>query len=301
MRVARAGAIVAAATLLVVAGSLAAPASQHARLDETYTDKVGDGNPDITGVRVSHDAAGGLSIALTVVDLAAPVAQDTRRDFSVYVEPDDDTSPASPPFDLFYDEWPGGAGCQLLKDNGTSYMPTGSPVSCAKSGDTVTWSLRRDDLGAREMFSFYIWSGLVSTTSGQVLGVDRTPEFGRWGYHFTATTPTVTTGPAPVVMKPVIGRPTGRPARAIAGRPFTVVFPVRRSDTGAPLAVATIRCDPTIGGRLAPHSERFLPGKAQVVVRLPRTAGRKTLRVQLQVTSGGRSAVRTAAFPIAAR
>lgn len=276
-----------AGTILVVLAAAVAAFAASAGAGESYTDPTGDGSPDISLVTVNHDANGIVTLSLTVVGLSTPTAPGTRRDLSVFAEPDDDTSPAPAPYNLIYEEWASGTACQLLKDNGTSYWPVPSSIGCAKSGDTVSWTFPKSDIGAQEMFSFRVITGLVSD-SGQVLGVDVAPETGRWGYSFA---------PAPV--SPVIGKAVPSPRQPVAGKPFRVSFAVTRSDTDAPLTAGTMRCDPTIGRRLVPHTERFGGGVARVTVRVPRAAKGKRLVLRLTVTSNGRTATRLTAFRVA--
>ena len=307
MKLLRAGAIGAAPAALLSAGALVAalqaPASLQTRSGETFADKVGDATPDITTVAISHDEAGMITMSITIVGLSAPVTEGVRH-VSVYLEPDDDTSPATPPYMLASDESPTGSGCMLLKWDGSSFRAPASgqgSALCSRGGDVLTWKFTKADIGAHDLFSTELFAS-QQRSDGTIAGQDRAPDFGRWGYYFNAATTTTTTtasptAPAPAVT-PVIGRPVAVPSRPVAGRRFTLAFPVTRSDTGRPLTVGTIKCDPMIGGRVLPHDEQFESGKVRVTIRVPASGKGKTLRLQLTISSKGHSATRSAVFRV---
>jgi hypothetical protein len=69
-------------------------------------------------------------------------------------------------------------------------------------------------------------TGLVSNTSSTPAAVSPTP-------------PT-----QPPLIRPLLGKPVGMPAKPAAGRRFTFSLRVTRSDTGAPLLTAKLGCDP---------------------------------------------------------
>ena len=290
-----------ALTALLAAGlitGLAAPAVTQTRA-ETYTDKSGDASPDITTVVMSHDAGGVVTLAVTALGMGASLEEGTWRGVSVFAEPDDDTTPASPPYDFEFHDWGAGTACVLYKDNGAGYAVVPSAVSCTRSGDTVTWTFPKSAIAANKLFSFFVVAWHLNQSGGAPLGQDRAPDSGRWGYSFApATTSGTTTTPTPVA-RPVIGKPSASPPRPVAGKAFSVTFAVSRSDTGAPLLVGTMRCDPRIAGRALAHRERFAFGKARLWMRIPAAARGLTLQVHLTITSKSASATRAATFRIA--
>ncbi len=289
--------IVAALVALLVAGLTATLALTATT--QTYTDKSGDASPDITTGAVSHDGGGVVTLAVTALGMGAPPEEGTWHGIWVYVEPDDDTSPAFPPYMLDFEDWATGTACVLYKDNGASSTVIPSTVTCTRSGDTVTWRFPKSEVGASELFSFFAVAWHLSQSGGAPLGQDRAPDFGRWGYSFAqATTSGTTTRRAPVA-KPVIDTPSATPARPVAGKTFSLIFAVRRSDTHAPLLAGAMHCEPTIAGRPLVHRERLTSGKAHLWVRIPTAAHGQTLRVRLTITSKGASATRTTTFRIA--
>jgi hypothetical protein len=100
-------------------------------------------------------------------------------------------------------------------------------------------------------------------------------------------------------LKPVIGVPTTSPGQAVAGKRFTVTFPVKRSDNGSALKAGKMICDPSVAGKVIRHSERFANGKARLSFVIPQSAAGKSLRVKVTIKAGSGSATRIARFHVA--
>jgi hypothetical protein len=100
--------------------------------------------------------------------------------------------------------------------------------------------------------------------------------------------------------KPVIGAPSAVPAKAQAGKPFTVSFRVTSSTTRKPLTTGLMAGATTVGGKAIAHRQSFRGGIARVSLVVPAVAGGKVLRVTVTIRSGGQSATRTALYPVAA-
>lgn len=111
----------------------------------------------------------------------------------------------------------------------------------------------------------------------------------------TAATPA---GTAPAPGKPVIGKPFVLPAQPMAGRRFTVLFKVTRSDTGAPLMRGKMVCDPSVAGQVIRHTESFKGGTARLAFVVPATAAGKVLTVKVTIKSGTQSATKVVAFRV---
>ena len=263
----------------------------------TYTDPVGDatsGAPDITGVTAKSDASGTVTFVVTTggyTDLTD--ASDLHRHRSQQC--DGITS----------------SGCELMLDGlrladgvyaaGTFRWVNGDWAEAAKpaslafamSGGNATFTISKADLGVTTGFSFWVGTGRYDT-SGNLLGEDHAPNYGLWSFDLNAA-PT-TTAPA-VAVKPLIGAPATTPARAVAGKRFTVSFPVTRSDTGKPLASGTMTCDPSVSGKVIQHAESFGNGTARLSFVIPKTAKGKLLTVKLTIKAGG-SATKIATFRV---
>src|SRR5262249_6614708 len=146
-----------------------------------------------------------------------------------------------------------GSSWWIQRWNGSKYVDAAqsSSMSFSRTGDTMTWTVNRTDIGVETGFGFYVWSSTWDANDNQT-GEDNAPDDGSCTYDLTkpATTPT------PVV-RPVIGAPALTPAKPLAGKRLTVVFPVTRSDTGAALTTGTMIFDLSVAGKTLPHSETF--------------------------------------------
>jgi hypothetical protein len=114
----------------------------------------------------------------------------------------------------------------------------------------------------------------------------------------TPPAPTATTTGPTVVEAPVIHPSLTVPAKASAGRVFTVSFPVTSSVTGARLSSATMISNPSVRGTIIKHFEQFKNGDATVHFTIPATAKGKTLKVRLTIVLGGQSTTRLETFMI---
>jgi hypothetical protein len=139
----------------------------------------------------------------------------------------------------------------------------------------------------------------------------------------TPTTPTTTT-PAPTappakILAVEISAPKTVPRYPIAGKRFTASFDVQveKQDTatvidittGQPKGEATIVtwdpllkgkmvCDPSVAGRVIPHTESFKAGKARLSFLVPKTAKGKQLKVKLTIKAEGKTATKIATFRV---
>lgn len=100
-------------------------------------------------------------------------------------------------------------------------------------------------------------------------------------------------------LKAVIGAPSTSPSKPTAGKPFTVTFPVTRSDTGAPLKTGKMICDPSVAGKVIAHREQFKSGAARLSFVIPKSASGKLLMVKLTIKVGTKSTTRVANFRVA--
>jgi hypothetical protein len=99
------------------------------------------------------------------------------------------------------------------------------------------------------------------------------------------------------VLKPVIGKATTTPARAVAGSRFSLAVKVTRSDNGAPLTQGTASAAVTAAGKQVRPSTTFKGGVAHVSLLVPTAA--KSLQVVLTVHAGAQSAAKTFRFAVA--
>lgn len=310
-----AAAVLAAASVLAT-GAAAGSAS--------YTDPAGDAAPgvaDVQSVAVSDDAASGMiTVTVGAPGFSAPITDGSERD--VFVALDTDKNPATgnlggAEYMLEAGNDASGPGWDIEHWDGTAYgeVAQSPTMGYTRSGDSMTWRFSKLDIGSPTGFSVLALSGTVDQ-AGNVVGIDRAPDGGSWNYDLSApapapapttpttttpTTPTTTT-PAPltpaVIVRPVIGKPVTIPARATAGARFTVMFPVIRSDTRAPLTTGKMVCDPSVNGKVIKHAESFKGGKAQLSFLVPKTAKGNMLKVKVTINVGTLSTTRIANFRI---
>jgi hypothetical protein len=274
----------------------------------TFNDPVGDqqpGAPDIATVAISDiTATGMLQVAVTVSGM-----QPGTTNFVVFLNTDlNPSTGASDGSDyalpLLQDEQ-GIFVWDVYHWGGSDWQeaPQSATMSFSRSGDVYTWTLSKADLGAPTAPGFTFWVASSSEdASGNVTARDYAPDDGSWLYFFSApstttTSPTTTPTPAPAV-KPVIGAPTTIPAKAVAGKHFTVTFPVTRSDNGAPLTSGKMICDPSIAGKVISHAESFTGGTAKLSFTVPKTAKGKLLKVKVTIKVGNKSTTKIATFHI---
>lgn len=109
---------------------------------------------------------------------------------------------------------------------------------------------------------------------------------------------TTASGSVSAVGKPVIGRAVTAPAQPLAGKAFSVSFRVTRSGSGAPLTAGKMTFDPSIDGRVIPHTESFRAGTARARFVVPGNAAGKLLKLKLTIRAGSQSATRVATFRV---
>jgi hypothetical protein len=101
----------------------------------------------------------------------------------------------------------------------------------------------------------------------------------------------------PPLVRPLLGKPVGVPAKPVAGKEFTFSLPVTRSDTGAALTGKLV-CDPSVAGKVIRHAESFKAGKIRLSLTVPATAKGKSLKVRITVTALGQSTGQTYTYAV---
>jgi len=267
----------------------------------TYTDPGGDVHgtaADITTVAVGDDyATGTITVTLTANGYTASSAPYTV--IRVYLDTDKNPATGSPnqggvEYGLGAARDASGSGWWIDRWDGSKYvdMPQSAAMNFTRSGDTMTWTFNKSDIGGSTGFNLSAWSAAWDSSDNQI-GEDTAPDDGTWSYSLSTPPP-----PSPVVVKPVIGTPLATPARAVAGKRLTVVFPVTRSDTGAPLTTGKMICDPSVSGKVIRHAESFTGGKARLSFLIPKSAKGKLLKVKVTIKAGTASATKIASFRV---
>ena len=100
----------------------------------------------------------------------------------------------------------------------------------------------------------------------------------------------VATAAAGAAAKPAIGRPTASPAKPVAGRAFSVAFPVEHARSAA--------FSVTLGAARVRHRDSFAHGTARTTFVVPNAGG--LLRVKLTARSGGGATTREVSYALRA-
>jgi hypothetical protein len=153
--------------LLLVPGAFA---------DRSYSDPAGDSGaaPDITGVAVSHDAAGVVSLAVTTNQpvLAADAS------FWGYIDADRDAATGLPFRGLGADHFflADADGGVIFHVNGNLIsIDFDSSFSTSYSNGTFTTRLNRTELGSPEKFAFFVEAN-QDDANGDTIGADYAPD-----------------------------------------------------------------------------------------------------------------------------
>lgn len=265
----------------------------------TFSDAVGEraGAPDISTVTVSLDGE------VLTVDAQVDGMPELVSDGSVVFLLNTDSNLASgkyagADYALFWDMKT--MQGSVLRWNGTDYVAAekvADPSRMIIGGSTAGFMFNLANFGSPKHIEFSV---MVSKGSPETGLLDAAPDAGLWAFEAVAPTPTPTPGPAtpaPAV-KPVIAAPLTTPAKAVAGKRFTVKFPVTRSDNGRPLTAGTMICDPSVNGRVLTHAESFGAGTAKLSFLVPKSMKGKQLKVKMTIKTTGGSASRVATFRI---
>lgn len=283
-------------------GGNAATATQGSTTgSQTFTDATGDAlglAPDVTTVVVGDNpATSTITVTVSAVGYGS-MAADSEPMIHVYVDADKNPSTGSEAgneYVLCAARDPGGSGWWIARWEDGKYVDAAqsATMSFTRSGDTMTWTVNKSDIGVATGMNLIVWSS-TWTSDDTLAGEDVAPDDGFWTYDLSKPAPLT----PPVVLRPVIGAPAVTPARPMAGKRFTIVFPVTRSDTGAALARGTMVCDPSVAGKVLPHAEQFKDGKARLSFAVPKTAKGKSLKVKVTIKLGTQSTTRVATFRV---
>ena len=291
---------------LANSGSAATNARAVTGGSKTFTDGAADvqgSAPDITTVVVGDDpTSGAITVTVTAVGYGS-IAADAYPLLKVYLDTDKNPLTGSPrqsgaEYALATERGPAGSGWWIARWDGSKYVDAAqSPtMSFTRGGDTMTWTVNKSDIGVSTGMGLFVWTSTWNANDEQT-GEDNAPDDGVWTYDLSVSAPAPLTPPT-AALKAAIGAPKATPAKAVAGKRFTVVFPVTRSDTGAALTTGTMICDPSVAGKVLPHSELFKGGQARLAFAVPRSAKGKTLKVKVTIKLGTQSTTKIATFRI---
>jgi hypothetical protein len=249
--------------------------------ETSYSDPAGDSGtaPDITAVTVSNADDGTIAFRI-----AAKLVPDSGLVTFIEQDLSEDTDPYAV---MVLCQEDGSVVAGMFDPNMT--MISGMPTMVSSAAGVVQFQFPKSALAIDELFGFLI--GSVNGASEET-GFDFAPDDGSmWTYVLTKPAP-------PVVVKPVIGKPTVSPAAPVAGKRFTVSFPITRSDDGAPLTSATIGCTTKVAGKVVPHTHTFANGTIRATLVVPKAAKGKQLKVVVKVTAENQAATKVFTFKV---
>jgi hypothetical protein len=299
-----AGLAIAAALGLAVAFAGGASAQSRAvAATVTYTDASGDSGaaPDITNVTVSGDpASGSLTFSVTAVGYQPASADGQYRSLWVWIDSDKNASTGDPQdgteFGIGAVNDAGALKWGAERWDGARWVSgVSATTSASHSGDTITWQLNASDLGGSTSFRFYVYSRIAPDANSANTAHDEAPDgVGWWTYDpagstattTTAATTTATASAPPrsmtVFYSPTIAQPATVPARLVAGAHVTLAFRVTRDQK--PLKSGKMVCNPTVAGKVIPHTASFGNGVARLAFIVPKTAKGRLVKVVLTIT-----------------
>jgi hypothetical protein len=282
-----------------------------------YSDPAGDGQggPDVTAFTVTSDpATGRLDLAATVSGIPLESSDGLERGVHVWLDTDRNMSTGDPVDGTDYGvmAWTDAEGrwWNMGRWNGSEWesIPQSPTMSSTRSiGGLFRWTLNASDLGGATSFRFYALAGTFDA-SGNRVTVDDAPDSGWWDYDPSTTSsppPPTTAPPDTTVLR--IAAPLTEPRQPVAGKRFTIRFPVRfvrhttvfvvdlsDPDLGGrteqvvldePVQGGKMVCHPSVAGRVIPHSESFKGGLARLAFTIPKNAKGKLLKVKVTITT----------------
>lgn len=238
--------------------------------ETSYTDPAGDAGigPDITTVVVSNSDTGLITLKVSV-----PLGPNS----ALFAFMDTDLNPATGVHGVervvLVLADPSGSLLTGVMDMVSGGLEFGTGIAATSADGVVTLSFQKELLGVNDAFAFWLGSSGESDESF----ADGAPDSPFWTYVLTKPAP-----PPPV--KPLIGKPVTT-AAPVAGKRFTVSFPVTRSDDASPLTTAAVACKATVAGKTVPHTHTFKSGTVRAVVSIPKAAKGKQLKIAVKVTA----------------
>jgi hypothetical protein len=252
---------------------------------QSFPDSTGEDAqaPDVTSVDVSNTDAGMITFKINISNRPA-----FTPDMLVLMWLDTDANPATgDPQSLGADYAiqlePGAVG--LFKWDGTTFSSAPSQTTLTFGYDATGATIRVgiQDLGGTKKINFGVdaVSGITVDAQGNDdftnAHDDFAPDLGHGFYNYAVLTKVTLTQTAF----------TTTPKRAKSGARFTASLAATESDTGGPVAKATIACVATIKGVRLRATHSLANGVASCFWKLPATSKGKTLTGTISITVQG--------------
>ena len=173
-------------------------------------------------------------------------------------------------------------------------IPKSSTMSYAYSRDhrTHTVEFGPADIGGAKGFDILV-STIAWDREENPTAQDRVPDVGWISY---------TMGARAQFVKSLIGTPTMSPPAPVAGKPFSLVLPLVRSDTGAPAppsGIGVASCETSVGGVAVPCTSQFANAIERIRLTIPPGTEGKTLKVHVTIRLETRTLDKTISLRVA--
>jgi hypothetical protein len=263
-------------TSLVAACAVALLAAPAASATTSYLDAVADSGSatDITRVRVSDDAQGRITFSVDVSD-----GGEQPRDGVVLLLVDADANrltgdPRAFGADYAFQLLGSERAAAFARWNGTSYATIrGSSFTASYDGGPGISVDKRDLGNPTHSFSFWIRAAEGDGGEGRR---DDAPDDGTWRYGLTG-------GLEPAPLKLSVVQVATTPMRPVAGRPFTLVMTVKRSDGEDVLGL--MECEARHGRETLETRSTLWRNRVRCRVLVPNEMVRRPLTMRVAIRS----------------
>ena len=168
------------------------------------------------------------------------------------------------------------------------FVVTRTGARARSAGGVVTFDVPRTLLDDVASFDFYVVSG-DSDPDDEDNAIDLAPNGDRWWRYALANKP-------PLHL--IADDARGVPARPRAGGAFSVVVPVRRSDTARGITSGSATCSVRIAGKPVQAAGKVAAGTGRCTLRVPTDTRGTALRGSIVVRSAGKSVTTRFSFPV---
>ena len=253
-----------------------------------FPDPAGDHDaaPDVTSVRVSDAKSGWITFAITTPNYASLPSESV-----ILLTVDADSNPETGEVGAELRITLAGGEVVLERWKGQRWVLDTLPmqVRARKGRNVVFVDLHVRELDNARRFGFSVLSADLNSAVEEVVAVDFAPsDLSYWGYELANR-------PALIL---VASEPVATPSRPKAGRSFVVSLPVRRSDTGRPIASGTVGCRVLVAGVAVRATGRVVAGSARCALVVPRAARGKMVRGTISVRAAGSRVSRAFAYAV---
>lgn len=270
------------ALALLVAAVITAPAGAKVLADAAYDqlpDAVGDGDPDINGLKVSSNSSGSVTF---VVGIGNRQRLAENEYVQVYIDADNSQTGQSPNGVDFVLQMDQNHDVGLFRWNGQTFAPVQAESVYGYAFNGFRFMVNKSDLGGVPGGVMNYW---VETISGSKH--DEAPD-GHIAQHRLSNQQLV-------LQISEFGAAAGT---VKVGKRFAVAMRVMRSDLEETTSDGLVRCVAKVGKKSIKVQAVFPDDIAGCVGTAPKSAKGKTLKVTVSLTLDGVTASRTASVKV---